>query len=772
MKLFHTLFILIILTLGFVNTQAQEEIISGVLEDGKTGEALPYATIQIKGSRYGGTTNEYGRYSFSVPNTSKINDSSIVQISFIGYKKKEISLAKLRYSSKITLNQDLQQLKTFEVQGRISEEAEQVQSTQMSIVKLDMQEIKNLPAIGGEVDIIKAAQLLPGIAAGFEGSTGLYVRGGNADQNLVIYDEAALYEFGHLFGFFSIFNNDVVEDISILKGAFPANYGGRLSSVIDVKAKTGFADSLSGEGGIGLLSSRLTIRTPFAKKKGTILISGRRTYIDQVARLINQQIPYHFYDLNGKVGYKINPNNTLWYSIYFGKDVLGFSDADEADPGGGGFETNASYDKVNMSQSLKWQRIYSPKFSHEITAVSTLFSYDILGKFEINEIKVQSKVSDIGIKPKFTYQRHANHTIEYGADVIYRNFQPNIINTAGEIEAFLASSRGPELGNLEYAGYGVSKHKLINGLLAVDLGLRFSGTAVDGKNYMGLEPRLASRYTLNENNAVKLSYTRMRQYVHRVSSSSVVLPTDLWYPVTAQIKPMTADQVALGYDHLFPKINTTATVEAYYKNMRNVIEYREGANLILNNDFENELVQGVGDAYGTEFLLKKRRGKVHGWVGYTLSWSTRQFDELNNGERFWAKYDRRHDFSSTVSYDIIKRISIAAIWVYSNGPRFTAQTGQYVIPDPTLNGLEIVPIYSERNEISLSPSHRLDLNLVFKPKFKPNRKWYGVLNVGAYNVYNQASPFQVQIEPRGNGFQYVQPGLFGILPYFSYNFKF
>ena len=771
MKLFRILLITVIFSLGFAQSQAQEDVIAGVLKDGKTSEPLPYATIQIKGSRYGATTDEYGKYSFSVPNTKRINDSSIVHISFIGYKKREFTLAELKSNTKITLDQDLQQLRTFEVKGKISQEAEQVQSTQMSIVKLDMQEIKNLPAIGGEVDIIKAAQLLPGIAAGFEGSTGLYVRGGNADQNLVIYDEASLYEFGHLFGFFSIFNNDVVEDISILKGAFPANYGGRLSSVIDVKAKTGFADSLSGEGGIGLLSSRLTIRSPFAKKKGTLLISGRRTYIDQVAQLVDQNIPYYFYDLNGKIGYNINQNNTIWYSMYFGKDVLGFSDEDQPD-GGRGFETNASYDKLNISQSLKWQHTYSPKFSHEISAVSTLFSYDILGKFEINEIKVQSKISDIGLKPKFTYQRNSNHAIEYGADVIYRKFEPNIINTAGEIEAFLESSRGPELGNFEYAGYGVSKHKLLNGLLAVDLGLRLSGSIVAGRNYIGLEPRLASRYTINENNAVKLSYTRMRQYVHRVSSSSVVLPTDLWYPVTAQIKPMTADQVAIGYDHLFTKIKTTATVEAYFKNMRNVIEYREGANLILNNDFENELVQGVGNAYGTEFLLKKRRGKVHGWIGYTLAWSTRQFDELNGGERFWAKYDRRNDFSSTASYDIIKRISISAIWVYSTGPRFTAQTGQYVIPDPTLSGVEIIPIYSKRNEISLSASHRLDINVVFKPKFKPNRKWYGELNVGAYNVYNQASPYQVQIEPQGNGYRYIQPGLFGVLPYFSYNFKF
>ncbi len=766
MKRFQILFTLIVITLG-VDSFAQE-IISGQLIDGSTKELLPFATIQIKGTRLGTTTDENGKYSFTIPDKNKITDSSTVLISFLGYKKKSISLSELKLNPKISLDQDLQELETFEVTATVSEEAAAVQSTQMSAVKLDMREIKYLPAIGGEVDLIKAAQLLPGISAGFEGSTGLFVRGGNADQNLVIYDDAPLYEFGHLFGFFSIFNNDVVKDITILKGAFPANYGGRLSSVIDVESKTDFADSLQGQGGIGLLSSRLTLQSPFAKGKGTVLIAGRRTYIDQVASLAGQDVPYYFYDVNGKIGYEINGKNTLWYSIYFGKDILAVNDGDDPDA----FNSNFGYNKFNLTQTLRWNRIYSAKLSSDISIVNTSFSYDINGRFDENELKVQSKVFDLGVKPKFTYRRNSKHIIEYGGDLIYRNFEPNIINTSGEIAAFLESNKGPELNNFEYAGYGVSKHKFLDGLLALDLGLRLSGTVVEGKNYIGLEPRLASRYTLNENNAVKLSYSRMRQYLHRVSSASVVLPTDLWYPVTENVAPMTADQVAIGYDHLFPKIKTTATVEAYYKNMRNVIEYREGANLILNNDFEDELLQGRGDAYGTEFLLKKRRGKLSGWMGYTLSWSTRLFDELNDGKRFWARYDRRHDFSSTLTYEIFKWWSVSAIWVYSSGPRFTPQTGQYVIPNPTLTGIDIVPIYAERNSVSLSPSHRLDLNLVFKPKSKLKGRWQGEWNIGAYNVYNRAAPFQVQIEGTETGYKYVQPGLFGFLPYFSYNFKF
>ncbi len=746
-----------------------QETVSGKLKDASAGAPLPFATIKIANTNYGTTSDENGEFSFSIPKSSKITDSSLVEISFVGYQKLTLTLEELKKKKNIKLSQNLQQLETFEVTAEISEEAEAVQSTQMSAVKLDMREIKYLPAIGGEVDIIKAAQLLPGISAGFEGSTGLYVRGGNADQNLVIYDDAPLYEFGHLFGFFSIFNNDVVEDITILKGAFPANYGGRLSSVIDVESKSEFTDTLKGQGGIGLLSSRLTLQAPFAKGKGSVLVSGRRTYIDRVARIVDEDIPYYFYDANGKVGYQINDKNTLWYSVYFGEDILSV-----AEEGGDqdAFNSNFGYDKFNFTQSVKWNRIYSAKLSSDISLVNTLFSYNINGRFDENSLKVSSNVLDAGLKPKFTYRRNKYHTIEYGSDIIFRRFTPNIINTTGEISAFLESNAGPEINNLEYAAYGVSKQKFFGGLLAVDYGLRLSGSLADGKNYLGFEPRLASRYTINENNTVKLSYSRMRQYLHRVSSASVVLPTDLWYPVTNSVRPMTADQVAVGYDHLFPKVKTTFTVEGYYKYMQDVIEYKEGANLILNNDFEEELLQGRGDAYGTEFLLKKRRGNFTGWIGYTLSWSTRLFDELNNGNRFWARYDRRHDFSSTFSYDLTKRFTVSAIWVYSSGPRFTAQTGQYIVPNPTLTGIDIVPIYSERNAISLSPSHRLDLNLVYKPNKKFNGRWQGAWNVGAYNVYNQAAPFQVQIEPTQTGYKYVQPGLFGFLPYFSYNFSF
>ncbi len=768
MKRFNKyLFILLAAMLSWGYTMAQE-VVSGKLIDSADKSPLPYASIKIVGTSLGTTTDENGAYSFTIPARYNLSDTSLVQVSYLGYQKLQLKLSELKSKKAISLKQDLQQLQTFEVSADLSEEAEAVQSTQMSAVKLDMREIKYLPAIGGEVDIIKAAQLLPGISAGFEGSTGLFVRGGNADQNLVIYDDAPLYEFGHLFGFFSIFNNDVVEDITILKGAFPANYGGRLSSVIDVESKNNFADSLSGQGGIGLLSSRLTLQSPFANGKGTVMLSGRRTYIDQVASLVGENIPYYFYDINGKVGYKLNDKNTLWYSLYFGEDILDV--AEEGD--GEAFNSNFGYDKFNFTQSLRWNTVYSGKLYSDISLVNTLFSYNINGRFDENELNVQSNILDIGLKPKFTYRRNRNHTIEYGSDIIFRQFTPNIINTSGEISAFLQNNEGPKIDNLEYAVYGVSKHKFLDGLLAVDYGLRLSGSVAGGTNYLGFEPRLASRYTINDNNALKLSYSRMRQYLHRVSSASVVLPTDLWYPVTENVRPMTADQVAIGFDHLFPRIKTTATIEGYYKFMQDVIEYREGANLILNNDFEDELLQGRGDAYGTEFLLKKRRGNLTGWLGYTLSWSTRQFNELNNGKQFWARYDRRHDFSSTISYDIFKRLSVSAIWVYSSGPRFTAQTGQYIIPNPTLTGIDIVPIYSERNAISLSPSHRLDVNIIIRPNSKFGGRWQGEWNIGAYNVYNRAAPYQVQIETTSTGYQYIQPGLFGFLPYFSYNFKF
>lgn len=763
------------------NVIAQEQVFSGTLQDNESGEVLPFATIQVKSTRYGTTSDENGKYSFTIPNGVKISDSAKVRISYLGYKKFELTLKELSNSPNVKLSKDKKELQTFEVVASVSEEEKQIKSTQMSAVKLDMKEIKHLPAIGGEVDIIKVAQLLPGISGGVEGTTGIYVRGGNADQNLVLYDDATLYDIGHLFGFYSIFNNDVLQDITILKGGFPANYGGRLSSIIDVSAKDQFIDTISGAGGIGLLSSRLTVQAPFAKKKGNILLSGRRTYIDQVLKLVDISLPYYFYDLNAKVGFQINAKNNIWYSIYYGKDLLKFDENSapgSGGPGGGNdssggqFNSNAGYDKVNIAQSINWNHIYNSKLQSNIALVSSTFKYDIDGKFDNNRLAVRSNILDVGLKPSFSYRRKKYQTILLGGELTYRNFKPNIVKTEGDISEFLKSSSGTELNNVEYAVYGVSKYYLFNTLLALDVGARISGSSVAGKTYLGFEPRIAARYTLNENNTVKLSYSKMKQYIHRVSSSTVVLPTDLWYPVTSKVKPMAAHQVAIGYEHLFKKLKTTASVEGYYKRMQNVIEYKEGANLILNNNFEDELTQGIGDAYGAEFLLKKRRGKFHGWMGYTLAWSTRKFEDLNNGERFWAKYDRRHDFSTALNYDLTKRLTLSAVWVYSSGARFTAQIGQYVVPNPSLTGYDIMPIFSKRNEISMSPSHRLDFNIVIKPKPKVDRKWYGEWYIGCYNLYNRATPYQIEIKTTPNGYKYTQPGLFGFLPYFSYNFKF
>ncbi len=756
-----------------------QTVVSGTITDETNGENLPYVTVVVKGTNVGVVSNNYGFYSLTINKKYIENGKVTLVYSFVGYDKieKEIEPNK-DLNINIKLIPSLIKLKSVEIKADAAIEKQRIRSTSMSATTVQTKSVKHLPTIAGETDLIKIMQLLPGVSGGGEGSTSLFVRGGDADQNLVLLDEATVYNLGHLFGFFSVFNTDAISQLTMVKGAFPSNYGGRLSSILDVRMKDGNTNKFHGSGGVGLLSSRLMLEGPIVKDKLTFLIAGRRTYIDKVFATIKYNLPYYFYDINAKLNYKFSDKDRLYYSFYMGRDVLDIDESkfnknnkDDSTNTNDGSGLNFGFTLGNMTHTLRWNHIYNSKLFSNLSVILTDFDYKISGVLDNNTLHINSKIFDMGVKMDFDYFRNNKNHIKYGGSYISHNFEPNIINTSGEIASLLKSNRGDAMYTHEFALYALNDFE-ISPSFRLNYGLRFSGVGVVGKLYAGLEPRLALRYLYNDNNSFKISYSRMKQYMHRVASSTIALPTDLWYPVTKNVKPQIADQIAAGYNHLFVKRNITFEVEVFYKKMQNLIEYREGANLILNNHYEDELLAGSGNAYGAEFLLRKERGRLNGWISYTLSKSTRRFDELNKGKTFPAKYDRRHNISIVLNYEISKRWLLSAVWVYQTGSKFTAQIGQYLMPNSTMTGVDIVPIYTDRNAVEMAPSHRLDINITLLPK--KNSKFNGELSFGGYNIYNRAQPYRINIvsNDNGTGYKYQQPGLFGFIPSVSYNFNF
>lgn len=736
--------------------------ISGFVKDDK--EELLYAKIFIPEIGAGAISNEYGFYSIEVPQ----KESYTLVVSYLGYQKTNIVVnATKDIKIDLVLAESSNELDQVEVVAVKSVAQEAVTSTDVSVVKIDIKEAKLLPSIGGETDVLKVAQLLPGINRGGEGGTNFFVRGGDGDQNLILVDEATVYNPGHLFGFFSVFNPDVIKDMRIYKGGFPANYGGRLSSITDIRIKEGNQTKPTFEGGIGLLSSRITVEAPIIPNRVSFLLSGRRSYIDQVLKVTGQNVPYFFYDLNGKVNIKVSENDRIYFSSYFGNDILEYtSDEDDTLGEGLGFGFNLG----NFTQSLRWNHIHSPKLFSNLTLIHTRFHYNIRGKFTDNNIFIKSSVRDLGLKYAYTYFKSNETKIKYGLDVINHNFRPNVVSTSGEISEYLQSQEGQLLSTLENSVYFDISHDFSK-RWKVESGIRLSSSYQDKKFYGGIEPRANVTYLLNENSSLKLSYARMYQYMHRVSSSSVALPTDLWYPVSQSVKPQTSDQIAGAYSIYFPKLASSITLEGYGKYMQGLTEYKEGSNLILNDNFEDILVQGRGWSYGTEFLFKREKGKLTGWVGYTLSWTKRQFDEINGGKAYFSKYDRRHYLTFVGTYEITKRLYFSAIFEYATGARFTPIVGQYFQPNASLTGLDVISIYAERNSQKMSASHRLDLNFVIKSK--STKKFQTEWHIGGYNVYNRTTPYQIKIVQAEDGsFKYTQPGLFGFIPSVAFNFKF
>ncbi|MEY4930097.1 MAG: hypothetical protein RI909_821 [Bacteroidota bacterium] len=735
--------------------------IQGTVKD-TSSEKLPSAHIIVLPDSLIALSDAKGNFKLNVK-----PGALTIRVSFTGYKTYVQSFnAKADTTVSFVLVPSVNEL--GEIIIRSDRYQEQLfNSTRSGTQVISQKDINAIPVLGGEADLIKTLQLLPGTIRGVEGSSDLFVRGGAADQNLVLLDDAPIYNTSHLFGFLSVFNPDVLDHVEAINGAFPARYGGRLSSILDVKTNTDVAQQTHLSGDIGLIASRLYLEQPIVKDKASFWIAGRRTYIDQVVKAVKQELPYFFYDLNGKVILKPSARDHVAISYYSGEDILDLFRDRNGD--GDGFLTRFS--SGNSSQSLQWKHRGISQWNSQASLIRSKYRYNITNVFEENELLASSDIEDWGAR--FSIRKDSignrNISVTMGTEWTRHAVSPNVVNTVGTISELLKSSETSGRVANELAAFAEGEWSPTT-RWRLNAGLRTSMAMVKDKNYYTPEPRFAARYSLSENQNLKFSYSRMAQYMHRISNSAVSSPTDIWYPVTDSIRPQTSHQVSAAWQRSLPSQNMFLSVEGYYKSMNQLIGYEEGTNLFLNTDFESKLIQGRGRAYGFEFLVRKESGKLTGWISYTLSWTWRQFDQVNQGSWFPSRYDRRHNGAIVAQYALNKRWFISGVWEFISGSRFTPVIGQYIVFAPTLSGVDLIPVYSGINEVKLANTHRLDLGIKFKSK--PEKKFQWQCFAGVYNSYNRANPIGINIEQQPDGsLKYEQPGLFGLLPFISYGFK-
>ncbi len=741
--------------------------ISGYVHDKSNGESLIGVVVQEESFGLGEITNAYGYFSIALPKGKvKLNAS------YLGYAS---TILDLIVDKNMTINLKLDPestvIKEVVVTASSTKAKEMVRSTDMSKITVPIEVLKKVPVLFGESDIIKAIQLLPGIKRGREGGLGMYIRGGGNDENLILLDEATVYNPGHLLGFLSIFNSNSLKSTDIYKGAFPSVYGGRLSGVLDVRMKEGNDQKFGAEGSIGNIASSLTFEAPIIKDKCSFVISGRRSYLDRIVNIAAKGLfPYYFYDLNAKVNYKLNQNDRLFLSSYIGRDILNIKGADDSL----GIDLGFGYSQGNTTSTARWNHIYKGnKLFHNLTLISSNFKYSVNGSSFGSSIGVKSAINDLGLKLDYDYAWNESSQLKFGAQVINHIFKPNLYVTQGDS---LGEIDEPKIviSNYETGLYG-NLDKDFAKRLKFNFGLRLTGSYSGTTNYLKLEPRTSLRFSLHERHSLKVGFARMNQYMHLVAGSTIALPTDLWYPATKLVKPGQSDQVNFGYyTYVGKNDDIQISLETYYKWMRNLVEYKEGARIILNNDYEKELVFGKGHAYGTEFMIQKNKGIVTGWVGYTLSWTKRQSDDINNGKEYYSRFDRRHDVSAVVNLHDVKhpRVGLSFAWVYSSGSPFTPIISKYIQPTTNFNGVDILPIYSERNAHRLNGASRLDIDFVFYGKKR--KHFQGEWHMGAYNALNQVQPSRVVItfDEKTKKEKYQEKGLFGFIFSIAYKFKF
>ena len=751
--------------------------LSGYISDASTGEMLIGATVYITELSAGSATNVYGYYSIRL-------DAGKYQLtySYMGYESQKYQIL---LKSDTTLNIKLipQDLNLNEVVVTGESFTEQISRAQMGVARLDIKNIRQIPAFMGEVDVIKALQLLPGVQATSEGGSGFSVRGGSPDQNLILLDEALVYNPSHLMGFFSVFNNDAVKGVELFKGDIPAEYGGRLSSVVDVRMNEGNSQRFSGQGGIATISSRLKLEGPIQKDKSSFMLAGRRTYADLFLAISpDEKIrdnTLYFYDFNGKANYTFNDRNRIFISGYFGKDVF----KNESFALGWG----------NQTFTLRWNHLFSSKIFSNFSLIYSRFNYGLgVPEGQANAFNWNSQMKDYSLKSDFSWFASANNTLKFGFQSTYHNFSPGTAEGIGNETAFNKIEVAKAFA-LE-SGLYVSNEQKIGSRLTLKYGLRLSlfnnigeGTVyefdnnydqVDSvvypsgevfQNFMNLEPRFSIAYKIDEFSSVKAAYTRNVQYVHLAQNSTAGTPLDIWFPSSPNVKPQLGDQFSLGYFRYFPKEKLETSVEGFYKLNHNAIDFKDHADLLLNEILEGELRFGEAWSYGLEFLVRLSEGRLNGWVSYTWSRTFRKIPEINNGNPYPASYDRPHDISIVANYRLSKRINLGANWVYATGSAITFPTGRFTI------GNSIAPVYSDRNAYRLPDYHRLDLSITLKPKDKPNRQWTGEWNLSVYNAYYRKNPWVINFvadKEQPNITKAEMTYLFGIVPAITYNFKF
>ncbi len=760
--------------------------VSGRIKDATNGEELLGATIYVKELKTGTMTNNYGFYSISLePGTYTLI------YSYVGYKPLE---KKIKLDENHKVNMELspvnQELKTVTVTGE--REDANVKATQMSVVKMKSKTISKIPALMGEVDVIKTLQLLPGVQSAGEGSTGFSVRGGSRDQNLVILDEATVFNASHLMGFFSVFNNDAIKEVELYKGDIPAKYGGRLSSLVDIRQKDGNMKRFQADGGIGTISSRLTLQGPVVKDQTSFLIAGRRSYADIFLPLsANENLhdnTLYFYDVNFKFNHIFDENNRIYVSQYYGRDVIEISADNEAP---------FSMSWGNITTTVRWNHLFSDKLFSNFTLVRSGYDYR-LGIEEtgdnITSFIWRSDLEDNTARADFGWYLNPNNTVRFGASASYQTFAPGKVKGLSD-ESIFGEVDVPASNAMSYSVFA-SNEQRISALLTVNYGLRYTifqnmgkatvynfddsynkiDSTVYGKgeifnSYDGLEPRISASYIINDKSSVKGSYSHTRQYLHLSSNATVGTPLDVWLPSSPNIKPQKAHQGAIGYFRNFKDNALEGSVELYYKKMYNQIDFKNHAQIFLNPEIEGEMRFGQAEAYGMEFLLRKVKGDFTGWVSYTLSRAERTFEDINDGKPYLSPFDRTHDISMVLNYELNKRFSFGMNWVYATGSPVTFPTGRWEY------GNMIAPVFSDRNTYRMPDYHRLDVSVTYdsKNKDKNDKRFYSSWNLSVYNVYDRHNAFSITFEDvKGSPYRQeaIKTYLFGIIPSITYNFHF
>jgi len=758
------------------NETPKSATISGFVRDAKNGETLTGAVIYPEEiPTVGIATNSYGYFSLTLP----VGKYSLI-VRFLGYKTKTISLD-LKENTQMSFDMEEESVALKEITITGEKNNNNVVQSEL-ISKINVREIQNIPVILGEKDILKTIQLLPGVTPAGEGNAGFFVRGGGVDQNLILLDEAPVYDPSHLLGFFSTFNSDAIKDITLYKGGFPAEYGGRLSSVVDIKMNEGNNKEFHFSGGIGIIASRLAIEGPILKNKGSFMIAARRTYADVFLKFlphngadsIASKSTLYFYDLNMKANYQLSAKDRLYFSCYLGRDNFNL---------GGALGLNWG----NVTATTRWNHIINDKFFSNTSLIFNRYSYNFNVAVGNLTMRVISEIKDWNLKEDLHFYLNSKNTIKFGFNSIYHTFVPSKVDST----AFFRIRSMDNRFALENALY-ISDEQTISSHLKVSYGVRYSlfssigpGTVytydqvsdvVDSATYRkgkifnsygGFEPRLLVNYIINDSVSVKASYARSRQYIHLLSNTTSTTPFDLWVPSNINILPEIADQYTLGYFRNFSNNMYETSVEVYYKTLQNQIDYRNGANLILNNKVESQLVFGKGWGYGAEFLIRKKYGKLTGWISYTLSKTKRQFPDINGGNVFLAKQDRPNNIAVVGMYELNAKLTFSATWIYISGNVVTFPSGRYLVDG------NIVPYYTERNGYRMPDYHRLDIGLTWQRK--KTKRFESNWNFSVYNVYGRFNAYAINFQEDPNDptkMQAVQLSLFRFVPAVSYNFKF